>query len=202
MNLCSWCPERHDTDIRDHKKSGQIAMSRHTNSHHIYCPQQMRAMSACFGLKQGDLESEYNTPFLSSLFFLFFSFLPIDLRLTCVCVVIGTTRYLCRRSLLFMIVLYRRLLWRTGDIVKKIPISLYYRLIPGERDDIFKKIPIFFIILSSVNRWRTRCIDQQQQPQQSVASAIIATTQQSVRNTTTLMITPTFRSASTFRLWG
>ena len=25
----------------------------------IYCPQQIRAMSACFGLSQGDLESEY-----------------------------------------------------------------------------------------------------------------------------------------------
>ena len=37
MNLCSWCPERHDKAIRDHKKRGQIAMSRHTNSHiYIY----------------------------------------------------------------------------------------------------------------------------------------------------------------------
>ena len=43
-------------------------------------------------------------------------------------------------------------------------------------------------------------IDQQQQ--QSVASAILATAQQSVRNTTALIITPTFRSASTFLLWG
>ena len=41
-----------------------------------------------------------------------------------------------------------------------------------------------------------------QQKQQSVASAILATTQQSARNTTTLMITPTFRRASTFRLKG
>ena len=56
-------------------------------------------MSACFGLTQGDLESEHNTLFLSFLFFLFFSFSPIDLRQTGVCVVIGTTRYLCRRSL-------------------------------------------------------------------------------------------------------
>ena len=38
--------------------------------------------------------------------------------------------------------------------------------------------------------------------QQSVASAILATTQQSVRNTTTLIVTATFRSSSTFRLWG
>ena len=43
-----------------------------------------------------------------------------------------------------MILLYRRLLWRTGDTVKKIPITLYCRLIPGERDDIFKKIPIHY----------------------------------------------------------
>ena len=35
----------------------------------------------------------------------------------------------------------------------------------------------------------------------TVASAILATTQR-VRNTTTLIITPTFRSASTIRLWG
>ena len=53
-------------------------MSRHTNSH-IYCPQQIRATSACFGLTQGDLESEHRTPFLSSLSFLFFSFLFCNL---------------------------------------------------------------------------------------------------------------------------
>ena len=42
----------------------------------IYCPQQIRAMDACFGLTQGELESEYNTctPFLSSLSFLLFLF--------------------------------------------------------------------------------------------------------------------------------
>ena len=46
--------------------SGQIAMSRYTNSN-MYCPQQISPMSACFGLTQGDLESEYNTryPFSS-----------------------------------------------------------------------------------------------------------------------------------------
>ena len=33
-------------------------MSRHSNSH-ILPTQQMRAMSTCFGLSQGDLESEY-----------------------------------------------------------------------------------------------------------------------------------------------
>ena len=122
-------------------------------------------------------------------------FPPIDLRLTCVCVVIGTTRYLRRRSLFFMILLHRRLLWRTGDIVKKIPITLYHRLIPGEREMIFSTS--FFFMLSSINCWRTRFIDQQQH---SVASAILATTQQSVRSTTTLIITPNVRSASTFRL--
>ena len=105
-------------------------MSRRTNSH-IYCPQQIRATSACFGLTQGDLESEHKTPFLSSVFPIIF-FLPIDLRLTCICVVIGTTRYLCRRFLFFMILLYRRL---PGGSVKKIPITLYHR---------------------SLNSWRTR----------------------------------------------
>ena len=80
MNLCSWCPERHKKANRDNQKSGRIAMSRHTNSR-IYFPQQMRAMSACFELTQGDLESEYdNTPFLSSLTFLFSSLF----QLTCV----------------------------------------------------------------------------------------------------------------------
>ena len=91
-------------------------------------------MSACFGLTQGDLESEYNTPFLSSSCISMLFFCPFDLRLTCACVVIGTTRYLCRRSLSFIILLYRRLLWRIGDTVKKIPSTLYHRLIPGEHD--------------------------------------------------------------------
>ena len=116
MNLRRWCPERHDKAIQEHKEIGQIAMPRHTNSH-IHCLQQIRAMSACFGLTQGDLESEneYNAPLLSSVFSIRF-FFPIDLLL-----------------------LYRRLLWRTGDIVK-IPITLYHRLILVERDDIFDDI--------------------------------------------------------------
>ena len=138
-----------------------------------------------------------NPPFFSSLFSILF-FFQADLRLTCVCVVIGTTRCLCKIPLFFMILLCRRLLWRTGHIVKKIPVSMYHRLIPGEHEMAFSRRSLCFIILSSTNCWRTRCIDQQQQ---SVASAILATTQQSVRNTTTLMITPTFRSASTFRWW-
>ena len=37
-------------------------------------------MSACFGLTQGDVESEYNTPFFFLLYFLLFSFF----QLTCV----------------------------------------------------------------------------------------------------------------------
>ena len=167
-------------------------MSRRTNSH-IYCPQQIRATSACFGLTQGDLESEHKPPFISSVFPIIF-FLPIDLRLTCICVVIGTTRYLCRRFLFFMILLYR---WLPGGSVKKIPITLYHRSLNSwrTRDDIFKKI-LYFVMLSSINCRRTRCIDHQQQ--QSVASAILATTQRRVRNTTaTLITTPTFRNAST-----
>ena len=48
-------------------------------------------MSACVGLTQGDLELEYITPFLSSLSFSIIFFFPIDVRLTCVCVVMGTT---------------------------------------------------------------------------------------------------------------
>ena len=109
--------------------------------------------------------------------------------------VIGTTTYLCRGSLFFMILLYRRLRWRTEDIVKQIPITLYHRLIPGQHEKMaFSRRSLYIFILSSINCWRTRCIDQQQQ--QSVASAILATSQQSVRNTTTLGITPTFWSAS------
>ena len=49
-----------------------------------------------------------------------------------------------------------------------------------KRDDIFKKIPIYYICLSSINCWRTRWIDQQQQ---SVAGANLATTQQSAFET-------------------
>ena len=74
MNLFSGCPERHDKAIRNHKKSCQIAMSRRANSH-IYCPQQIRAMNACFGLTQGDIESEYDTVPLFFLLCLFYSFL-------------------------------------------------------------------------------------------------------------------------------
>ena len=111
-------------------------------------------------------------------------FFPIDVRLICVCVAIGTTRHLCRRSLFFTILLYRRLLWRTGDIAKKIPITGQFLA----NEMAFSRRSLYFIILSSINRWRTRCMDQQQQ---SAASTILETTQQSVRNTTTLIITPT-----------
>ena len=111
------------------------------------------------------------------------------------------TRYLCWTFLFFTIVLYRRLLWRTGDIVKNIPITLYHRSIPAERDGFFKKTPIFYL-LPSVSRWRTWCIDHQQQ--QSVASAILSTKQQNVLNSTinTLIITTSLKSASTLCLWG
>ena len=56
----------------------------------------------------------------------------------------------------------------TGDMVQKISIiTLYHRLIPGERDDILKssKIPIFYYTSSMNRSRRTRCIDQQQQRQ-------------------------------------
>ena len=52
--------------------------------------------------------------------------------------------------------------------------------------------------MPAINCWRTRCIDQQQQQQHSVASAILATTQQSVWNIITLIIAPTFRSDPRF----
>ena len=93
-----------------------------------------RAISARFGLTQDDLESEYNNLFLSSLSSLFFPFFPIDLRLTCVCVVIGT-RDNCAEDTYFLRYCYTvDLLWRTGDIVKKISNTLYvaYQLLePG-----------------------------------------------------------------------
>ena len=100
---------------------------------------------------------------------------------------------MCRRTLFFMILLYRRLLERTGDIVNQRR-SLLLRII-GEHEMTFSRRSLCFIILSSTNCWRIRCIDQQQQ---SVASAIFATIQQNVRNTTALVVTPTFKSASTF----
>ena len=40
-----------------------------------------------------------------------------------------------------MILLYRRLLWRTGDIFKNIPITLYHRFIPGEYEKDFQEDP-------------------------------------------------------------
>ena len=96
MNLCSWCPERHDKNIRDIRRAlkspcpgiltaivdvavltltrtiksvvtGQAPVTlelrntpgkKNTNKPklvHMYCPQQIRAISACFGLTQGDL---------------------------------------------------------------------------------------------------------------------------------------------------
>ena len=150
----------------------------------------------------GDLGSECSAPFLSSLSFLliFFSkWLASDVRMR-------IDRYheifMPKINISYDTDIYRRLLWRTGDIVKKIPITLYHRLIPREHEMAFSGRPLYFIIMSSINCWRTRCIDQQQQQQHSVVSAILAITQQSVRNTATLIITPTFRRASTFRLWG
>ena len=132
--------------MRDHK-SGQIAMSRHTHRH-IYCPQQIRAMSACFGSTQDD-RNIIPCPFSFFCLCILF-FFPIDLRLKCVCVVIGATRYLCR-SLFVTILLYRRLLWRTGDIVK-IPIAPYHRLIPGEHDEMtFSRRSLYFIIVPGIN---------------------------------------------------
>ena len=177
-------------------------MSRHTNSH-IYCPQQIRAMSACFGLTQGDLESEYDTwyPFFSSLSFLLFDFsnwLASDVRMR-------SDRYheifVQKNSIFYdtatssIAVAHRRYSQQDSYY------SVHHRLIPVKHETAFSRRSLYSIILSSINCWRKRCcIDQQQQ--QSVASAILATTQQSVRNTTTLIITPTVRSASTFRLWG
>ena len=72
-----------------------------------------------------------NTVFLFFFLFLFFSFLfffPIDLRLACLlCVVLRATRYLCRISLFcYYTAMSSIAVWRTGDVVKKIPIPLYH----------------------------------------------------------------------------
>ena len=132
-----WSPSRR-------KKSGQIAISRHTNSQR-YCPQQRRAMRAYFGLTQADCESDYNTPFLSSLSFQFFFFF----HLTCgwrayAQWYVGTTRYLCRRSLVLFVPLYCRLLWCTGDVGKKTPITMFHRLIHGEHELAFSRSLIVY----------------------------------------------------------
>ena len=63
---------------------------------------------------------------------------------------------------------------------------------------LFARFSLVSLSIHPRSRRGAERIDQQQQ-QQSVASAILATTQQSVRNTNTLIITPTFRSASRFR---
>ena len=116
-------------------------MSRDTNSHN-YCPQQIGAMSACFGLTQSDLESGYNT-LVSFLSFLFLSFFPIDLRPTCGCVVISITRYFCRISLIFIILLYRR--YHCQEILSRRSLLLCIIAVNPWRtqDEIFKTMPIF-----------------------------------------------------------
>ena len=125
------------------KKSCQIAMSRH-NISHVYCPQQIWAMS-CFGLAQGDVESEYNASFLSSLSFHNFNFsdwLASDVRKR-------SDRY--HEIPIFIILLYRRLLWCTRDIVKNVSITLYPRLIPGEHEMIFSRTSLYFLYCHQSN---------------------------------------------------
>ena len=73
---------------------------------------------------------------------------------------------------------------------RRVPLKIY----------IFARLSLVSLSIHPRSRRGAERIDYQQQ--QSVAIAILATTQQSVRNTNTLIITPTFRSASTFRLWG
>ena len=50
-----------------------------------------------------------------------------------------TTRYVVQKIPIFMILLYRRLLWRTGDNAKKIATTLYHPLIPGEHEMTFSR---------------------------------------------------------------
>ena len=161
MNLCSWCPQRHDKAIRDIRRAVKSPCPGILTA--IYIAHNRWEQSAPASAWHRVILTRNIVPlfFLLCLFYSFF--FPIDLRLTCVCVVIGTTRCLCRRPLFFMILLYRRLLWHTGDIVKKIPITLYHRLIPGEHKMTFSRRSLHFITLSSINCWRTQCIDQQQQ---------------------------------------
>ena len=60
--------------------------------------------------------------------------------MTCVCVVIEVPRDICAEGPCFYdTAISSILLWRTGDIVKKIPITLYHRLFPGEHDEVCQK---------------------------------------------------------------
>ena len=215
MILRSWCPERHDQAFRDHKKSGQIVMSRYANSHNIVYilpttdeSNEWATASAC-----DTYMVMLNRNIIIPLFFLLCVFYsgnifvsPIDrVWRAYVCVVIGTTKIFMQKIPTFydtakssIAVAHRRYCqedpyysvssvhsWRTRWHLKKK--QLYQ---------------VFDIILSSICRRRTRCIDQQQQ-RQPVASTTLATTQQRARNTTTnLIMTPIFRSASTSCLRG
>ena len=135
--------------------------------------------------------------FLLCPFYLFF--FPIDLRLTCVCVVIGTTRY-CAKDPYFLRYCYSVDCCGAQEICQEDP---YYSV-------------------SSVNSWRTRCHFQEDPCillycHQLIAGAHDVLTsnnnnsQQSAQFLQPhnkafetllpdIIITPSFRSASTFRL--
>ena len=165
MSQCSWCPERHDKVIRDiHNKSGQVAMSRHTNSH-TNCSPQIRAMSACFILTQtgwSRIGIKYPFPFFCILYSIHFSnWLASDVRMR------SNNRYhdnFVDKIPMFYDTSYCYIVDCAGTreiLSRKIPIALVNS--SRTRDDIFEKIPIFcYTVLSSISCWRTRYIDQQQ----------------------------------------
>ena len=88
----------------------------------------------------------------------------------------------------------------TSPYIKIRKISSYWRV--SFKIQTFARFSLVSLSIHLHLRRGAERIDQQQQ--QSVGSAIVATTKQSVRITTTvtLIITSTFRRASTFRLWG
>ena len=74
MNLCSWCPERHDKAVRDIRRAVKSPCPGILTAIYIL-PTTDKSNERLLWLgTQGDLESEYNTPFLSSLSLLIFSF--------------------------------------------------------------------------------------------------------------------------------
>ena len=104
----------------------------------------MRAMRACFGLTQGDLESEYNKPFLSSLSFnfsfLFSNLLASDLRM---CsdryheVFVQKIPIFCDTAMSSIAVAHRR--YCQEDPYFSVKSVSSWRT----RDDFFKKIPVY-----------------------------------------------------------
>ena len=146
--------------------------------------QQIRAMNACFGLTQGGLQSEYNTPFFSFLCVLFFFSSN----------------------------------WLASDVLGDKYHEVFVQKIPFLYDSAISSFAVAqwrycqeypYYSVSSVNSWRTRRDDNFNKTpifHYTVINLLLAHTMYWPATTSVaspiLQTTPTYKSASTLRLWG